>query len=97
MVVDLPAPFGPSRPNTSPASTSSGGPLSATISGFGCFSFFPDADFPRAPGAGAPPLAPIGGAECYTLRKSRVRIPTMRILKRIVVVAQFEFHTPNLI
>ena len=68
-VVDLPAPFGPSRQKISPAITSSEIPSSAVICSLGCF------DPLALERAIMPPAAPSGGAELKTLRRSCVRIP----------------------
>src|SRR3954466_7858408 len=73
MVVDLPAPLGPSRPYISPARISRERPSRATTSNF-FFSFDP----PVRTGVNEKP-APgraIGGGVLYTLRRFSVRIPT---------------------
>src|SRR5690242_19047941 len=67
IVVDFPAPFGPSRQKISPGFTSSESPSRALICGFGCFDF--------SAGRAMMPVAAIGGAELYTLRRSSVRTP----------------------
>src|SRR5207249_11312279 len=71
-VVDLPAPLGPSRQKISPGRMSREIPSSATICGLGWlplpFGFGGPNEKPPVPAA-------TGGAELYTLRSSRVRMP----------------------
>src|SRR5215471_16166617 len=81
-VVVLPAPFGPSNPKISPGSTSREIPSTATVSIF----FLPF--FPFGPPK-EEPTAANGGGVLYTLRRSRVRMPTSMSILLLLGSGQF--------